>query len=84
MQKLGWNTPDIILISGDTYIDSPFIGIPVIGNWLHSKGFKVAIIAQPEVKTNDVARLWRTKTVLGSICRINGLSYFKLYGIKQI
>ncbi|GHT33157.1 UPF0313 protein [Endomicrobiia bacterium] len=57
MQKLAWDAPDIILISGDTYIDSPFIGIAVIGNWLHSKGFKVAIIAQPDVKTNDVARL---------------------------
>jgi hypothetical protein len=34
MQKLGWDAPDIILISGATYIDSPFIGTAVIGNWL--------------------------------------------------
>jgi hypothetical protein len=37
---------DIILVSGNTYIDSPFIGIAVIGNLLTSKGFKVASIAQ--------------------------------------
>lgn len=57
MQKLGWNKPDIILISGDTYIDSPFIGTAVIGNWLASKGFKVAVIAQPDINTGDIARL---------------------------
>lgn len=57
INKLGWTRPDIILISGDTYIDSPFLGTAVIGNWLTSKGFKVAIIAQPNVKNNDIARL---------------------------
>jgi len=57
MQKLAWNKPDIILISGDTYIDSPFIGTAIIGNWLSANGFKVAVIAQPDVKTDDIARL---------------------------
>ena len=57
IKKLGWDRPDIILISGDTYIDSPFIGTAVIGNWLTSKGFKTAIIAQPDIKTDDIARL---------------------------
>jgi len=57
MQKLGWNRPDIILISGDTYIDSPFIGTAIIGNWLAANGFKVAVIAQPDVQTDDIARL---------------------------
>lgn len=57
INKLGWDKPDIILISGDTYIDSPFIGTAVIGNWLTSKGFKVAVIAQPDIQTDDIARL---------------------------
>ena len=57
MKELGWDCPDIILISGDTYIDSPFMGTAVIGNWLSSKGFKVAVIAQPDIKTDDIARL---------------------------
>jgi uncharacterized radical SAM protein YgiQ len=57
MNKLGWDKADIILISGDTYIDSPFIGIAVIGNLLASKGFKVAVIAQPDINNDDIARL---------------------------
>jgi uncharacterized radical SAM protein YgiQ len=65
MQQLGWSIPDVILISGDTYIDSPFIGTAVIGNWLTSKGFKVAIIAQPDVKTNDITRLEEPKLFWG-------------------
>ena len=45
LNNLHWDKPDIILISGDTYIDSPFSGTAVIGNWLTIHGFKVAVIA---------------------------------------
>ncbi|MCP4583286.1 MAG: YgiQ family radical SAM protein [candidate division Zixibacteria bacterium] len=48
LDKLGWLKPDVILITGDTYIDSPFIGIAIIGKTLIQAGFKVAIIAQPD------------------------------------
>lgn len=65
IQKLEWDAPDVILISGDTYIDSPFIGTAVIGNWLTSQGFKVAVIAQPDIKTNDIARLGEPKLFWG-------------------
>ena len=54
-QKLGWAQPDIILITGDSYIDSPFIGVAVVGKVLTKAGFKVAIIAQPEAE--DITRL---------------------------
>ena len=57
INKLHWDKPDIILISGDVYIDSPFNGSAVIGNWLTIHGFKVAIIAQPDIKNDDIARL---------------------------
>lgn len=58
LKKLGWNKPDIILISGDTYIDSPFNGSAVIGKILVSKGYKVAIIAQPDINSEkDITRL---------------------------
>jgi uncharacterized radical SAM protein YgiQ len=57
LKKFGWEKLDIILISGDTYIDSPFIGVAVIGNYLFSKGFRVGIIAQPDINSNDIARL---------------------------
>lgn len=58
IQNLGWQKPDIILISGDSYIDSPYIGIAVIGKYLLSKGFKVAVIAQPDTNSpDDIMRL---------------------------
>ena len=55
--KLGWQAPDIIIVSGDTYIDSPFNGSAVIGNYLTINGFKVAIIAQPDINSNEITRL---------------------------
>ena len=57
INKLNWDRPDIILISGDVYVDSPFSGTAVIGNWLTIHGFKVAVIAQPDTKTDEIARL---------------------------
>ncbi len=54
----GWQQPDIILITGDTYIDSPFMGIALIGKFLTAKGFRVAVIAQPDVSNGkDITRL---------------------------
>ncbi len=56
--KLGINRPDVIIVTGDTYIDSPFIGAALIGRFLESKGFTVAIIAQPDVNgPDDITRL---------------------------
>lgn len=58
MNKLGWDKLDIILVSGDTYIDSSYNGTTVIGKWLYKHGFKVGIIAQPDIKsTEDITRL---------------------------
>jgi len=56
MKKLGWGQPDIILVSGDTYIDSPYNGTAIIGHWLMKHGFKVAVIAQPGLDNNDIER----------------------------
>ncbi|MDD5492122.1 MAG: YgiQ family radical SAM protein, partial [bacterium] len=58
MQALGWDRLDIILVSGDTYIDSPYIGIAVIGNLLASAGYRVGVIAQPDITGSaDIMRL---------------------------
>ncbi len=58
LKQRGWDRLDIILVSGDSYIDSPYIGIAVIGRYLDSLGFKVGIIAQPDVKSDkDIKRL---------------------------
>jgi len=54
----GWDALDIILVSGDSYIDSPFIGTAVIGNLLVQAGFRVGIIAQPDISSDkDIGRL---------------------------
>ena len=58
VRKLGWEELDIILVSGDTYIDSSYNGSAVIGKWLLKHGFKVGIIAQPDINSDeDIKRL---------------------------
>lgn len=53
MQNLGWDHLDIILVTGDAYIDHPSFGVAIIGKYLLSKGFKVGIIAQPDINSNN-------------------------------
>ncbi len=48
MYELGWDSCDIILISGDAYIDHPSFGIALVGRLLEAQGFRVGIIAQPD------------------------------------
>ncbi len=58
MKKLGWNSLDVVLVTGDSYIDSPFVGISVIGKVLINEGFRVGIIAQPDLDSGiDISRL---------------------------
>jgi len=56
MKKLGWDAPDIILVSGDAYLDTPFSGVALIGRVLTAAGFRTAIIAQPDVASKDDIR----------------------------
>ncbi len=48
MDQLGWDTCDIILVTGDAYVDHPSFGMAVIGRMLEAQGFRVGIIAQPD------------------------------------
>lgn len=58
LKKLKWDKLDIILVTGDTYIDSPFIGVSVVGQVLLEAGFRVGIIAQPAWhNADDISRL---------------------------
>lgn len=62
VKKLGWNYLDIILISGDTYIDSSYNGTALIGKWLYKHGFKVGVIVQPDINSDvDIKRLGEPK-----------------------
>jgi len=64
--RLGWDALDVILVSGDSYIDSPFIGAAVIGKVLVAAGYRVGIIAQPDVTgTGEVGRLGEPRLFWG-------------------
>lgn len=47
MDQLGWDSCDVILVTGDAYVDHPSFGMAVMGRMLESQGFRVGIIAQP-------------------------------------
>ena len=48
MDQLGWDACDIIIVSGDAYVDHPSFGMAIIGRLLEAQGFRVGIIAQPD------------------------------------
>jgi uncharacterized radical SAM protein YgiQ len=48
MDALGWDACDIVLVTGDAYVDHPSFGMAIIGRLLESQGFRVGIIAQPD------------------------------------
>ncbi|QTD46679.1 YgiQ family radical SAM protein [Ottowia testudinis] len=48
MEALGWDSCDVILVTGDAYVDHPSFGMAVIGRVLEAQGFRVGIIAQPD------------------------------------
>ena len=48
MEQLGWDSCDVVLVTGDAYVDHPSFGMAVIGRMLEAQGFRVGIIAQPD------------------------------------
>ncbi len=66
LKQRNWSQLDVILVTGDTYIDSPQIGIAVIGKQLLKNGYKVGIIAQPDIdNAKDITRLGEPKLFWG-------------------
>ena len=66
LKKRGWNELDIILVTGDAYVDHSSYGAALIGRVLESAGFKVGIIAQPDWRMlDDFKRLGRPKLFFG-------------------
>ncbi|HBS27426.1 MAG TPA: YgiQ family radical SAM protein [Gammaproteobacteria bacterium] len=53
MDELGWDSCDIIIITGDAYVDQPSFGMAIIGRLLEAQGFRVGIIAQPQWQSKD-------------------------------
>ena len=66
MRQLGWDSLDILLVTGDAYVDHPAFGSALLGRWLRSRGFRVGIVAQPRWDTTeDIARLGRPRLFAG-------------------
>ena len=53
MERLGWDELDILLVSGDAYVDHPSFGAALLGRWLVLHGYRVGIVAQPRWKSPD-------------------------------
>ena len=53
MEQLGWDSCDVIIVTGDAYVDHPSFGMAVIGRVLEAQGFRVGIIAQPDWQSVD-------------------------------
>ncbi len=66
MKKRDWNRLDVILVTGDAYIDSPHIGVAIIGHLLASAGYRVGIIPQPDIQSDaDIRRLGEPRLFWG-------------------
>jgi len=66
MDALGWDQCDVILVSGDAYIDSPFIGVAVVGRMLEKMGYRVGMIGQPDIESDtDITRLGEPRLYWG-------------------
>ena len=58
LEQLGWQQLDVILVSGDTYVDTPYNGIAIVGKLLVDAGYRVGVIAQPDINSDkDITRL---------------------------
>ena len=53
MDEVGWDSCDIIIVTGDAYVDHPSFGMAVIGRALEAQGYRVGIIAQPDWRSKD-------------------------------
>ncbi len=71
VEAMGWDEPDVILFSGDAYIDHPSFGPAVIGRVIENEGFHVAIVPQPNWKDDlrDFRKLGRPKYFFRCHCR---------------
>ncbi len=66
MARCGWDALDVLLVTGDGYVDHPAFGAALLGRWLESHGFRVGIVAQPRWDSPDgVARMGRPRLFAG-------------------
>ena len=66
MDELGWDSCDVIIVSGDAYVDHPSFGMALIGRMLEAQGFRVGMIAQPDwTSAKDFQQLGKPNLFFG-------------------
>ena len=67
LEARGWDEVDVILVSGDAYVDHPSFGTAVIGRMIEREGFRVAILSQPNWRDDlrDFKKLGRPRLFFG-------------------
>ena len=66
MELLGWDSCDVVIVTGDAYVDHPSFGMAIVGRLLEAQGFRVGVVAQPDWRsTADFARLGRPNLFFG-------------------
>ena len=77
-EELGGRTPDIVLVTGDAYVDHPSFGISVIGHILEKEGYLCAMIARPDLKDPDCFRRFGKPNVGFLPARLDEKGYFTM------
>jgi uncharacterized radical SAM protein YgiQ len=66
MDELGWDSCDVVIVTGDAYVDHPSFGMAIVGRLLEAQGFRVGIVAQPDWhSTRDFMKLGRPNLFFG-------------------
>jgi uncharacterized radical SAM protein YgiQ len=86
MTSAGWDRPDVILVTGDAYVDHPAFGVALVGRWLQRHGFRVAILDQPDWRSADPFRQFGTPRLFWGItsgCIDSHLAMYASLGHKR-
>src|SRR5438477_1191043 len=67
MDELGWDSCDVVLVTGDAYVDHPSFGMALIGRLLEAHGFRVGIVAQPDWRDVNAFRALGRPTVMWGV-----------------
>ena len=66
MNELGWDSCDVIIVTGDAYVDHPSFGMAIVGRLLEAQGFRVGILSQPDwTSVEDFKKLGKPNLFFG-------------------
>lgn len=84
MRHLGWKEPDIVLVTGDAYVDHPAFGAAVIARAFESAGYRVAVLPQPDWRTPEAFREFGRPRLFFGITAGNVDSMVNIYSPAKV